>query len=185
MPLSGPVWVSRFPNSRHPDSLVEPFRANAKRFLAALSDAGASVTIADTLRPPERAYLMHFAFAIARESVDPATVPPKDGVDIQWVHPASRGVSSAKASKNAAEKMVLGYGIVHRPALGSRHTEGRAIDMTIAWVGDLVIAKADGTHITVTSAPRSGSNSSLQQVGASYHVIKLVSDPPHWSVDGH
>ena len=121
MQLSGTAWVSRFPNSKSPDSLVEPFRANAKRFLAALTDAGATVTVADTLRPPERAYLMHFAFAIAKEGFDPATVPPKAGVDIQWVHPASRGVSSASASKAAAEKMVLGYGIVFRPALGSRH----------------------------------------------------------------
>jgi hypothetical protein len=185
MPLSGPEWVSHFPNSRSPDSLAEPFRANTKRFLAALTSAGAIVTIADTLRPPERAYLMHFAFAIARQGLDPATVPPKSGVDIQWVHPASPGISSASASKDAAETMVLAYGIVFKPALGSRHTEGRAIDMSIAWMGDLVIAKADGTHITVTSAPRSGGNSSLQQVGASYHVIKLVSDPPHWSVDGH
>jgi hypothetical protein len=39
--------------------------------------------------------------------------------------------------------------------------------------------------ITVTSAPRNGGNASLQQVGQSYGVIKLVSDPPHWSTDGH
>ena len=81
--------------------------------------------------------------------------------------------------------MVAGYGIVFRPALNSRHTEGRAIDMSIAWLGDLVIDRADGESITVTSAPRTGANSSLQMVAASYGVIKLVSDPPHWSVDGH
>jgi hypothetical protein len=185
MPLSGPVWVSQFPTSKSPDTLVEPFKANVKKFLAALKNGGATVSIADTLRPPERAYLMHFAFAIARESVDPATVPAKAGVDIQWVHPASPGVSSAKASKDAAEQMVQAYGIAFKPALNSRHTEGKAIDMSIAWIGDLVIAKADGTSITVTSAPRTGDNSSLQQVGASYNVIKLVSDPPHWSTDGH
>jgi hypothetical protein len=44
----------------------------------------------------------------------------------------------------------------------SRHTEGKAIDMSIAWIGDLVIAKADGTNMTVKSAPRSGDNASLQ-----------------------
>jgi hypothetical protein len=185
MPLSGPSWVAEFPNSKSPDKLVEPFRANAKKFLAALKDAGATVTIADTLRPPERAYLMHFAFSIAREGLNPATVPPRPGVDIQWVHPAAPGVSSTKASKDAAEKMVQAYGIAFKPALNSRHTEGKAIDMSIAWIGDLVIDKADGTSITVTSAPRTGDNSSLQQVGASYGVIKLVSDPPHWSTDGH
>jgi D-alanyl-D-alanine dipeptidase len=185
MPLSGPTWVSQFPNSKSPDSLVEPFRTDVKGFLTALKNAGATVSIADTLRPPERAYLMHFAFSIARENLDPAAVPAKAGVDIQWVHPATPSVTSAKASQDAAEKMVQAYGIAFKPALGSRHTEGRAIDMSIAWIGDLVIAKADGTSITVTSAPRSGDNSSLQHVGASYGVIKLVSDPPHWSNDGH
>lgn len=185
MPLSGPAWVSEFPTSKSPDSLVEPFREKAKKFLTALQNAGATVTIADTLRPPERAYLMHFAFAIAREGIDPATVPLRDGVDIQWVHPASPGMSSAEASKDAAERMVQAYGIAFKPALTSRHTEGQAIDMSIAWIGDLVIAKADGTSITVESAPPTGDNSSLQQVGASYGVIKLVSDPPHWSTDGH
>jgi hypothetical protein len=185
MPLSGPAWVTKFPNSRSPDKLVEPFRANVKKFLAALGEAGATVIIADTLRPPERAYLMHFAFSIARENLSPATVPARDGVDIQWVHPAAPGVTSAKASKDAAEKMVQAYNIAFKPALRSRHTEGRAIDMSIAWLGDLVIDKADGSSITVTSAPRTGDNSSLQQVGASYGLIKLVSDPPHWSEDGH
>jgi len=183
--LSGPAWVSKFPTSRSPDTLVEPFRTSVTRFLAALRNAGATVTIADTLRPPERAHLMHFSFAIARQGVDPATVPARAGVDIQWVHPAAGGQSSATASRNAAEKMVQGYGIAFRPALNSRHTEGRAIDMSIAWIGDLEIVKADGTSVTVTSAPRSGDNSSLQQVGASYGVVKLVSDPPHWSTDGH
>ena len=185
MPLSGTAWITKFPTSKSLDTLIEPFRTKVKKFLDALRDAGAVVSIADTLRPPERAYLMHFAFAIARQAISPATVPARAGVDIQWVHPAAPGTSSAKASKDAAEKMVQGYGIVFRPALNSRHTEGRAIDMSIAWLGDLVIEKADGTSITVTSAPRTGDNSSLQQVGASYGLIKLVSDPPHWSVDGH
>jgi hypothetical protein len=185
MALSGQTWVSKFPNSRNPDDLVEPFRGAVRNFLAALKEAGAIVTIADTLRKPERAYLMHFAFAIARNGVDPATVPAKAGVDIQWVHPGSPGVSSAVASKAAAEEIVLAYGIAFKPALNSRHTEGRAIDMSIAWIGDLVITKADSSSVTITSAPRSGDNGSLQQVGASYGVVKLVTDPPHWSVDGH
>jgi hypothetical protein len=81
--------------------------------------------------------------------------------------------------------MVQGYGIAFKPALNSRHTEAHAIDMSISWVGDLVIAKADGTSVTITSAPRDGNNASLHQVGASFGVIKLATDPPHWSIDGH
>lgn len=185
MPLSGPEWVPQFPNSRNIEDLAEPFRAGVKKFLAALKKAGATVAVADTLRPPQRAYLMHHAFAIARESADASKVPVMTGVDIQWVHPASGGVSSEKASKNAAEQMVVGYGIVFKPALKSRHTEGKAIDMSIAWLGDLVIDKQDGTSITITSAPRTGGNASLHKIGESYGVIKLVTDPPHWSNDGH
>jgi hypothetical protein len=177
--------VSEFPTSRNVNDLVEPFRGNVTRFLSALQEAGATVVIADTLRPPERAYLMHFAFAIARESVEPVSVPAFVGVDIQWVHPTSGTGSSAQASKDAAEQMVQGYGIAFKPALFSRHTEGHAIDMSISWIGDLVIRKADGTPITITSAPRSGDNASLQKAGESFNVIKLVTDPPHWSIDGH
>ena len=89
---------------------------------------------------------MHFSFAIARNGVDPTTVPPLAGVDIQWVHPASPGVSSTQASKAAAEQMVPAYGIAFKPALGFRHTEGKAIDMSIAFNGNLVIIKADGSR---------------------------------------
>ena len=185
MELSGPAWVPRFPNSRSLDDLSPGFRNKAKAFVAALKAAGATISIADTLRPPERAHLMHFAFAIANEGLSPASVPAKAGVDIQWLHPAAPGTSAAKASKDAAAKMVAGYGIVFKPALGSRHTEGNAIDMSISWIGDLVIKKADGTSVTVTSAPRDGGNASVQKVGESYGVIKLVTDPPHWSTDGH
>jgi hypothetical protein len=185
MTLSGPDWVTKFPTSRSVDDLIEPFRSGVKQFLGALRKAGAIVTIADTLRPPQRAYLMHFSFAIAREATDPGGIPAFAGVDIQWVHPASPGLSSGQASKDAAEQMVQSYGIAFRPALMSRHTEGKAIDMSISWIGDLVIDKANGESITITSAPRSGDNTSLQKVAESYNVIKLVSDPPHWSIDGH
>jgi len=185
MPPSGSEWISEFSTSKRVDDLAEPFRTNVKRFLVALKAANATVVVADTLRRPERAYLMHFSFAIAREGVHPAQVPPRAGVDIQWVHTASTGGPDVKASKEAAERMVEGYGIVFKPALNSRHTEGNAIDMSISWIGDLVVAKGDGTTVTITSAPRDGNNASLQQVGSSYGVVKLVTDPPHWSIDGH
>jgi D-alanyl-D-alanine dipeptidase len=174
-----------FPRVRKSIDLAQPFRDKVAKFIAAIKAAGATLVIADTLRPPERAYLMHFSFAIAREGVDPGSVPARTGVDIQWVHPDTPGTPSAVASKNAAEKMVQGYGIAFKPALNSRHTEGNAVDMSISWIGDLVVAKGDGTKVTITSAPRDGNNASLHQVGSSYGVIKLVTDPPHWSTDGH
>ena len=186
MPLSGPLWVPRFPASTRIEDLAEPFRGNVRRFLAALRQAHASVAVADTLRRSERAYLMHFAFAIARESLDPRAVPPKPGVDIQWLHRDAHGQPDVAASRAAAEQMVRGYGIVFKPVLGSRHTAGTAIDMTITWQNNLSIAGPDGTIVTISSAPRDGAgNTDLHRVGRSYNVIKLASDPPHWSADGH
>ena len=186
MSLSGAQWVSQFPTSNSLDDLTEPFRSNAKQFIGALRAAHAAVTIADTLRRPQRAYLMHYCFAIAKEGLDPASVPPMNGVDIQWVHTNAQGQADLAASKSAAQQMVNGYGIVFEPALTSRHIEGKAVDMDISWQNNLVIAKADGSIQTITSLPRTGAgNTDLRQVGASYGVIKLVSDAPHWSSDGH
>ena len=186
MPVSGPNWVIRFPTSASTVDLVEPFRTSVDRFIAALRAAHAAVIIGDTLRPPERAYLMHFAFQIARNGMDPAAVPAMPGVEIQWVHTSAAGQPDAAASRAAAQAMVSGYGIVHQPALQSRHTQGLAIDMNVAWHGNLTIVRADGTAATVTSVPRDGAgNVDLHAVGTGYGLIKLVSDPPHWSSDGH
>jgi hypothetical protein len=186
MSLSGPQWVGQFLESKSPDDLVEPFRSSVNRFLAALNAAGASVSIACTLRPPERAYLMHYCFCIARQKLDPASVPGLANVDIQWVHTDGNSSTDAAASLKAAEQMVEGYGIVFPPVLKSRHTEGNAIDMNISWQGNLTIADANGKPVKITAQPRTGAgNTRLQAVGASYGVHKLASDAPHWSVDGH
>src|SRR5205823_705192 len=135
---------------------TEPFRSNTKRFIAALQAAHASVSIADTLRPPQRVHLMHFSFAIAKGEILPNDVPAMPGVDIQWVHTDSHGKPDLAASKAAAQQMVQGYGIVFKPALKSRHTEGKAIDMTITWQGTLAIIDGTGTQVTITSQPRTG-----------------------------
>ena len=70
-------------------------------------------------------------------------------------------------------------------ATKSLHMEGKAIDMTINWTGELRMRDGQGQLVDVPP-PRSGDiNARLHQVGASYGVIKLVSDKPHWSTDGH
>lgn len=183
--LSGASWVSQFPSSSSVDDLKDPFRGEVKKFLAALAKAGAAVSISATYRPPERAYLMHYSFLIAKNQADPANVPAMAGVDIDWVHRNAAGQTDIVASRTGAAEMVTGYGIVYAPALTSRHTEGNAIDMTISWGGDLTIDQADGTATTIKSNPRTGDNANLQSVGAGYGVTKLVTDPPHWSSDGH
>jgi hypothetical protein len=177
--LSGRQWVSAFRTGSDLDSLADAFRGNCSRFVIALRGAGASVSIAATLRAPERAYLMHYCFRIAREGLDPSTVPAMKGVNIQWVHP------DLASSRSAAEQMVQGFHIVYKPALKSRHTQGLAIDMTISWQGNLSILDGNRNTVKISTSPRSGDNKELQEVGASYGVIKLASDPPHWSSDGH
>lgn len=173
---SGPAWCACFPTSTDVEELAEPFRSNVKRFLAALDAAGASVSIAATYRPRERAYLMHYSSAIARKEIAPQNVPPMDGVLIEWVH------GSDEASVQAAAAMAKLYHIVFPPALNSNHTRRRAIDMQIDRVLGKSVAKADGSLISIrTHGPM---KSDLFDVGASYNVFKLVSDKPHWSEDG-
>jgi hypothetical protein len=149
-----------------------------------LQNAGATVKINATYRPPERAYLMHYAYRIAREGLDPRQVPARNGVDIDWVHRDSAGKFDLAASRNAAEDMVNAYDIVHRPALYSQHTRRLAIDMSISWEGTLTIRNAKNKTVRITSTPRTGQNSKLIAVGKSFGVEKLISDPPHWSSDG-
>jgi len=177
--LSGGIWVARFKGSKSLDDLKGNFQATAKAFLQALADAGANVTIAATFRPPERAYLMHFAWEIAHGNISPRDVPAMAGVAIEWVH------GNAAASRAAAQEMVDGYGMAFIAALRSRHTEGRAIDMSISWLGRLDIRNAQGQVVAIATTPRTGANPRLHDVGRSYGVVKLVSDPPHWSSDGH
>jgi hypothetical protein len=184
--LSGRAWVGKFSNSTSMDDLVDPFKSNVKKFIAALRAAGATVTVNATLRPRERAYLMHWSFKIARANTDPEKVPAMAGVDIEWVHRDEKGNTNVPASKTAAGMMVDAYEIAYEPALASRHTEGKAVDMDISWNSrDLTIKDASGKDVTIKTGLKDGSNSQLHTVGRSYGVIKLVSDPPHWSSDGH
>lgn len=184
--LSGLAWVSKFPNSTSVDDLVDPFKSNFKKFIAALGAAGATVTVEATMRPKERAYLMHWSFEIAKANTDPEKVPAMAGVDIEWVHRDEKGNKSVPSSKTAAGIMVDAYEIVYEPVLASRHTEGKAADIDISWNSkDLTVKDASGKDVTIKTGFKDGSNTQLHTVGKSYDVVKLVSDPPHWSSDGH
>jgi hypothetical protein len=182
---SGVVWVSRFPTSQLTTTLVDGFRQKCDAFLAALNTAGATVKINATLRPPERAYLMHWSFLISASQFDPGDVPPHAGVDIEWVHRKGNGSPDLASSRSAAAAMVHGYDIAFVPSLTSLHIFGKAIDMSIGWNGALNIKQKNGTAKSIASQPRSGLNHDLWAVGATYGVLKLPSDPPHWSSTGH
>jgi hypothetical protein len=182
--LSGPVWVPRFPTRTDLAALETGFQANVRRFLKALGDAAANVRVTATLRPVERAHLMRFAFLIAKQNLDPHTAPAKSGVNINWVHP------TPDASRQAAQQMCDGYGLNNLlvpPALGSRHTIGKSIDMVISWTGTLSIRNADGSVIAITGTPRDGTNPTLIATGKTYGVIHFqppARDAVHWSTDG-
>ena len=188
---SGRAWIARFPTSASVADCAQPFRANLTAFIAALGAAGASVNIAATLRPPQRAYLMHWCWSIVKQNTDPRTIPPLDGVTIAWAHLDDQGNFDPIASVAAAEDMVEAYGMQGlnvAPALKSNHISGTAVDMAISWDGSLTIKQRDGTGVQIASLPRTGMNPDLKTVGASYGVIKFVggaSDMPHWSADGH
>jgi hypothetical protein len=187
MPLSGLEWVDRFRGSSDPNDCVGQFRDNLNQFLKALHAANAKVQISATLRPPERAYLMHHAFKIAKNIEDPRNIPPMVTLTIDWVHRDAAGEPDIPASRSAASRMVAAFGIVAQPALVSRHTQGRAVDMDISWNGTLTITPKGGAPRSISSTPHTGENKELHAIGASYGVIKAVfdGDPPHWSDDGH
>ena len=188
---SGAAWVERFPTSALVGDCAPPFRANLTAFIAALRAAGATVSVAATLRPPQRAYLMHWCWSIVKAKADPRTVPALDGVAIAWAHADDQGEFDAAASLAAAQAMVAAYGMQNlavAPALSSKHIAGMAVDMAIGWTDTLTIANQDGTTMAITSLPRSGMNPDLKAVGKTYGVIKFVggaADIPHWSDDGH
>lgn len=181
---SGALWCQRYPTSRNVGDLTTDFAPKVRAFLAALKDAGIAVAISATYRPAERAYLMHWAWMIAHENTAPVSVPSMPGVGIDWLHYNSAGTPDLRGSVQAAEAMVLGYAIAYRPSLTSRHIERRAIDMALSWQGDAAVIDANGVK-HIVGVPHDGLNPSIIEVGKTFGVIKLLSDPPHWSDDGH
>jgi hypothetical protein len=179
--LSGAHWVQFFKASESLDDLNSPFRQQAQSFLKAMTDAGIKVEINNTMRPPERAYMMHYSVKIRRRDIDARDVPGMSGIDIDWSH------YTQAASIKGAEEMVMAFEIGDNPAaLRSRHTQGLAVDWAITWEKGkpIKIKNASGTIVTLNDPPFGDENERLWTVGSSYGVYKLSYDPPHWSVDG-
>jgi hypothetical protein len=70
------------------------------------------------------------------------------------------------------------------PALKSHHIAGKAIDIRILWAGSLQARKKNGSKIAIPYLADPNANRKLHELGASYGVIKHISDAPHWSVNG-
>lgn len=177
--VSGPQWCARFPGSRSIDDLDPDWRGDVWAFVSALQKGGARIDVQATLRPPERAYLMHWCWMIANLAQAPAAVPPMAGVAIDWTHGGD-----SRAARAAAAAMADGFELQFLPSLASRHTVGRAVDMTITWEGRLSVRDFDGNMHYILTNPRDGTHPELAKIGATFGVIKLVTDRPHWSDDG-
>lgn len=177
--LSGRAWCAQFPTSKSLDDLIEPFRGHARAFIDRLKSGGVTVSISATYRPAERAYLMHHCCKIASGEEQPAVVPAMAGVDIDWTH----GGNSA-AAKQGAREMMEGYEIQYPAALVSRHTQRRAVDMTIHVPAGALIRDNTG-EVHKFAAAADGQHADVIHIGATFSVLKLKTDPPHWSDDGH
>ncbi|WP_241609234.1 peptidoglycan-binding domain-containing protein [Rosenbergiella australiborealis] len=188
---SGLILVSSFLGSNSVEKLNQPFKNKVRSFLESTRNAGINVVITSTLRPSERAYLMHWSWKLSRNLVKPQHIPRKVGVDIDWVHKHSDGSINISKSIIAAKEMVRAYGMLNlnvAPSLNSRHTEGYAIDMLLSWYGTIEIKNQKGNIIKIESLPRDGMNKELHKIGQSFGVIKFHNshkDKPHWSIDGY
>jgi hypothetical protein len=182
--LSGLDWYkknqSKYPDSNSLADLSGSFKTNVTNFIKALQDAGAKVSIDSTLRDPTRAFLMHWAWKVAKGMVKADKVPSKSGVDIEWDH------GDDKESQKAAQDMIgkSGFNMAYIAALDSNHLTGNAIDMDISWSGPLKVKNAKGEDVQIATSPTNGNNKELHAVGDTYGVKKLASDPPHWSYNG-
>ena len=181
---SGPDWVEAFPVSASLRDLHTSFGTQVYRFVEALGEAGVAVDILTTRWSPEAAYLMHWAWRIAKEDYDPRRVPAMEGVNIAWWH------GDVYASKEAAQEMIEAYGMDTRqtaPPLDSPHVEGKAIDMSIAWEGVLEIKDLGGIAHLIASEPADGANGELLVVAETYGLVPAADFGEnwlHWSTDG-
>jgi hypothetical protein len=189
---SGIYWVTwasgHAQDSDSVDDLDDTFKTNVKAFIKALEDAGAKVTVINTLRNAKRAYLFHWCWLIGLDKAKASDATEMAGVDIEWDH------GDAEKSKKGAKDMIDHFGLAvppkstDAPALDSRHIQGNAIDMEITWKDTIKIKKKDGKEgeeVSVEFMADVNKNTKLHDVGASYTVKKLTTDAPHWSTDGH
>jgi len=185
---SGVFWVSwadtNATNSHDVELLAEPFRSDAKAFIAALRQAGATVNVTATKRSARRAYLFHWSWKIAHAKCKPSDATAITGVDIQWDH------GNDPASTAGAREMVTGFGLavpprsINAPALTSNHIVGTAIDMDIIWRGTITVKNKQNQDVAIPFVPDVNANRLLHAVGDSYGVRKLATDAPHWSQNG-
>lgn len=180
--LSGTDWwqanQAKFPNSELVSALEAPFGTKVGNFIAALKAGGVSVIVSATRRNKVRAYLMNGSWVVSKGLTPAASMKAEPGCSIAWDH------GDETTSRAAAKEMLELFDIVFQPSLTSRHILGLAVDMTITWKGAVTVKNAAGKDMALPQ-PASPTHPTLLALGASYGVLKLASDPPHWSDNGH
>jgi hypothetical protein len=183
------------------------FKSCLIAFRDAMTNAGidiSHISVVQTWRPFKRCYLMWMSGLIGSRKVKPGDAKPywlvmqylihtkrvdaalldkrpcdKGDVPIVWDH------GDDSHSRAAAKALAAKFGVVYSAAFPSPHCYGQAIDWYIKWSGNPAVHKKNGDPVQLcppgTSAPTNGvSNAHLHAVGATYDVVKLVGDAPHW-----
>jgi len=182
---SGASWVDRYPPSKRLQDLDSNFGSDVREFIAVLEKGGATVEILATQIPPERAYLIHWAWRITQEGFDPRHVPYMDSVDVRWWH------GDLGTSREAAWSMVHGYRIEELdepPPLVSPYTEGQVVAMRIRWRDALRLYPDSPQEQIITSNPQDGTNldvMTLAEIHGLEHLLTVPdSDEVHWAMPG-
>lgn len=181
--FSGAEWwhanQHKYPNSAEISELAPAFATAVGGFIRALEAAGAIVVVSATRRNRLRANLMHYSWRVANGTISPTKLRLDPEVRIMWDH------GDDAASRKAAQEMVDLFEIVYQPSLTSNHIHGTAVDMKISWSEPIKVRNARGHEVLLDLPRRDSSNVHLHAVGATYGVLKLLSDAPHWSHNGH
>ena len=178
--LSGPEWCTRFPASDSVDQLMVPFRDKVKRFLDALGAGDAAVSIGATYRPKQ----------LARTSCTTRGRSPT----ARSRHARCRR-SRASRSAGSPDRRRIRRGR-RRDGGGMRHRLRAAAHFTThARPGDRSGDRVGrGSRDRRRQGPASRRRhrparrhepGAMGGIGASFGVMKLASDPLHWSSDGH
>jgi len=199
---SGRRFAERHPGSKDLNELKDrdpdSFQQRVRRFIQALEDAGATVTVGSTYRSDETQYLMHYAWRIAHGDINPADVPPWPGIDICWDWLNEDGTQDLGASSLGAQELVDAYHMVNYAAKPpySHHRDHLAVDLSISWHGNITVRNVtlpDGTvgNVTLqngTGIPETDSmNRQLWNLGQrpNFDIThNQGTDWPHWSPDG-
>jgi hypothetical protein len=168
------------------DDLDPLFKLKVRAFLKALQDAGATVTIGTTRRSDKRAYLFHWSWRIAVGNAKASAATAKAGRR----HPLGswqRGGQQARRPGDGRRLRPRRPAEEHQSAVARQPPHPRQGDRhdDPCGSGTLKVKKHGGGIVDVSVHGERQPELEAARVGASYGVLKLKTDAPHWSLDGH